>query len=163
MPPLSRLENNDNGQALKSQKLRHSLNQCFQDVIEVYYQTAQEIRDFASQKQLTEYDEAFKCDKEKVHVQMVHFVNLSTEDAQKTAQLRETLQLSRDARKMFLITLMSLEKTGSRTELVQYTTALQGIQRCLQATQKAYSHLRAALVPDRGLSDDTIYRQEQKC
>ncbi|ETS87941.1 hypothetical protein PFICI_01769 [Pestalotiopsis fici W106-1] len=154
LPPLSRLENNDNGQALKSQKLRHSLNQCFQDVIEVYYQTAQEIRDFASQKQLKEYDEAFKCDKEKVHEYMVHFVNLSTEDAQKTAQLRETLQLSRDARKMFLITLMSLEKTGSRTELVQYTTALQGIQRCLQVTQKAYSNLRAALVPDREVRDN---------
>ncbi|KAI4601474.1 hypothetical protein KJ359_011603 [Pestalotiopsis sp. 9143b] len=148
LPPLTRIEKNDKSENLKSQRLRHSLNQYFQDIIEVYYQTAQEIRDFASQKQLKEYDEAFKCDKEKIHDYMVKFVNLSTEDAQMTGQLRETLQLSREARRMFLITLMSLEKTGSRTELAQYSTALQGIQKCLVATKRAYANLQHVLVKD---------------
>lgn len=163
MPPLTRIEKNDKSENLKSQRLRHSLNQYFQDIIEVYYQTAQEIRDFASQKQLKEYDEAFKCDKEKIHDYMVKFVNLSTEDAQMTGQLRETLQLSREARRMFLITLMSLEKTGSRTELAQYSTALQGIQKCLVATKRAYANLQHVLVKDGGMFRCNGYEEMRPC
>lgn len=151
LPPISRLENNDNGQALKSLKLRQALNQCFQDVIQMYYQTAQVIRDFAHQEQLKSNDNGFKCDTEKINDYMVRFVNMNSDDAQKTGQLRETLQLSRDTRKMFLVGLMSLESTGSKTELLDYTTAWQGIKDCQNKTRESYNNLKSALLLDRGM------------
>ncbi|KAH6660135.1 Mysoin-binding motif of peroxisomes-domain-containing protein [Truncatella angustata] len=154
LPPISRLENNDNGQALKSLKLRQALNQCFQDVIQIYYQTAQVIRDFAHQEQLKSNDNGFKCDTEKINDYMVRYVNMSPDDAQKTGQLRETLQLSRETRKMFLVGLMSLESTGSKTELLDYTTALQGIIDCQSKTREAYNNLKSALLPDRATGSD---------
>ncbi|KAK9773690.1 putative Mysoin-binding motif of peroxisomes-domain-containing protein [Seiridium cardinale] len=154
LPPLSRLENNDSGQALKSLKLRNALNQSFQDVIQIYYQTAQVIRDFASLQDLKQNDNSFKCDVKKINEYMDRFVNMSPDDAQKTGQLRETLQLSRDARKMFLIALMSLETTGSKSELFQYTTALEGIKKGQNETRQAYAKLKSALLPDRETRDN---------
>lgn len=108
------------------------------------------IRDFASSKQLKHNDDVFKCDAGNVHEYMVRYVNMNPDDAQKTGQLRETLQLSRDVRKMFLIGLMSLDATGSKTELLQYTTAWEAIKKCHEETRQANFNLKNALLIDRG-------------
>lgn len=79
-------------------------------------------------------------------------MKLSPDDAQKTGQLRETLQLSRDVRKMYLIGLMSLDATGSKSDLKQYTTALEGLQKCCNETRQAYVTLKNSLIPERGES-----------
>lgn len=140
----------NNGQALKSLKLRTALDECFQQVIDMYYQTAIVIREFADSKSLAFNDTGLKCDTAQIQQYIQNYASIDPEDAQKTAQLRESLKISRDTRKMFLVGLMSFDANGSKSELQQYTTALEGLQKCHEETQKACTRLKLALLSDRG-------------
>jgi hypothetical protein len=153
----------NNGQALKSLKLRTALDECFQQVIDMYYQSAIVIREFADIKSLAFNDTGLKCDPTQIQQYMHNYVNIAAEDAQKTAQLRESLKLSRDTRKMFLVGLMSLDANGSKSELLQYTTAFEGLRKCHEETAKACARLKLALLSDRGRSSTDSCRQRRRC
>jgi hypothetical protein len=150
LPPVTRLENN--GQALKCLKIRKALNDNFTHVIQAYYEAALVIRDFADEYQLRSYEIAKQSDPMEVKDSMIRFMNTDPDEAQKTFQLRDSLELSRDTRKMFLVGLISLESQGSKTDLLKLTTALEGIRKCNKITQLACYRVKRVLLADEGKS-----------
>ncbi|KAI0136686.1 Mysoin-binding motif of peroxisomes-domain-containing protein [Xylariales sp. AK1849] len=159
LPPVTRLENN--GQALKSGKIRKALNDNFIDVIQTYYEAALVIRDFADEDQLNGYEVAKQSEPSKVKESMINFVNTDPEEAQKTIQLRDSLQLSRETRKMFLLGLISLDSKGSKMDLLRFTTALEGIRKCNRVTQVACYRMKTVLLADGSFTESSAMKSPQ--
>lgn len=143
----------NNGQSLKSIKIRRELVSQMVRVMQQYHATAGALEEFCNAELLGFHQRGKQCSPETVSAQLEAFKNAKAEDAQKTFELRKSYNTLQDLRRMFLLSLFCLEPTGAKDEYMKFTTALEGLRICNDRTQVAIVQIQKVL-----LSEECWYR-----